>query len=321
MNSLIVCVELDIPEFVTAISRNVRSGFATQFVDRGTLARDGLGNADYVLVAEAPLTATTISTGKRLKLIQSVQVGCDNIEISAARRVGIPVANVPGVNSDSVAEHTLMLMLAVLRRLSECDAKVHNGEWPQLEIFRAGVHDLTGKTVGIIGFGNIGMRVAQYVGPIAGNVLYYSRTRKPPEIERRLGVEYTSLADLLHRSDVVTIHVPLTTDTRGLISQRELSIMQRPAILINTSRAAVIDEGAFLAAMREGRLRGAGLDVLWHEPPGQGSAITQFPNVILTPHVGAASIDVVESSFRRAFENVYRVASGEFPRDRVDVGA
>jgi phosphoglycerate dehydrogenase-like enzyme len=222
------------------------------------------------------------------------------------------------VNAAAVAEHTLMLMLAVARRLRESDESVHRGEWPQLELFQKGIHDLNGKTIGIVGLGSIGRTLANYVRPIAGRIVYYKRTRLADGLERELGVEYLSLEALLQQADVVTIHVPLNSETRGLLGERELKLMRTGSILINTARAAVVDEAALVSALRDRRIFAAALDVLWQEPPASNSELLDLDQLILTPHVAAASREVTEACFRVAFENVYRVARQEAPINRVD---
>jgi phosphoglycerate dehydrogenase-like enzyme len=319
MPIVVACLDLDLPEFAACIRRNLKEGFEARFLTvtpESVLPR--MGDVEYLIVAEAAITLAVISAFPKLKLIQSVQVGYDNIDVEAARAAGIMVANAAGVNAASVAEHTLMLMLAAARRLRDSDESVRRGQWLQLELFQKGIHDLAGKTVGIIGLGSIGRRVASYVRPLVGRIIYYKRTPLPGELEAELGVEYVSLETLLQTADVVTIHTPLTAETRGLIGDHEFSLMRPDAILINTARAAIVDEAAFVAALRDRRISAAGLDVLWNEPPSSNSEVLKLDRLLLTPHVAGASREVTTAGFRAAFDNVYRVASQQAPMNRVD---
>jgi phosphoglycerate dehydrogenase-like enzyme len=318
MSYLVACLDMDLQEFVSWIKDNIRPGFEPRFISvESPDLWPGLPEADFMVLFESEITAEMIATAPKLKLIQLPQVGYDNVDVAAAAKAGVAVCNTPGVTAGSVAEHTLMLILATLRRLLECDASVRRSEWPQLEMFRRGLHDLAGATVGIVGFGNTGRALARICCPLAGEVLYYKRHRLPGDEEQQLGVAYAHLDDLLGRSDIVSLHVPLNEGTRGLIGGRELSLMKPGAILINAARGPVVDYEALIEHMHAGRLSGAGFDVLWQEPLPSDSPLLSFDNVVFSPHVASSSQEAAWDCFRVAFDNVYRVAAGEEPLHRV----
>ena len=318
MSYLIACLDMELQEFVSWITDNIRHGFEPRFLSIVSPEFwQTLAESDFLVLFESEITAKMIAAAPRLKLIQLPQAGYDNVDVAAAARASVPVCNTPGVTAGSVAEHTLMLILATMRRLLECDASVRKLEWPQLEMFRRGLHDLAEATLGIVGFGNTGRALARICRPLAGEVLYYKRHRLPGDEEQQLGVTYAQMDDLLRRSDVVSLHVPLNEETRGLIGRRELSLMKRGAILINTARGPVVEHDALLEHMRAGRLRGAGFDVLWQEPLPPDSPLLTFDNMVFSPHVASSSQEAAWECFRVAFDNVYRVAAGEESLHRV----
>jgi phosphoglycerate dehydrogenase-like enzyme len=309
---------MDLQEFVDWIVNNIRPEFEPRFLSTGSSEMwQTLPRTDFLVLFESKVTAEMIKAAPKLKLIQLPQVGYDNVDVAAAARAGVPVCNTPGVTASSVAEHTLMLILATLRRLLECDASVRGSEWPQLEMFRKGLHDLAGATLGIVGLGAMGKALANACRPLAGEILYYKRHRLSGEEEQQLGVTYAQLDDLLRRSDVVSLHVPLNQETRGLIGRRELSLMKPGAILVNTARGSVVDYDALIEHMRAGRLGGAGFDVLWQEPLPPDSPLLTFDNVVFSPHVASSTHEAAWKCFSMAFENVYRVAAGSEPLNRV----
>jgi phosphoglycerate dehydrogenase-like enzyme len=318
MAHIVVCLDMELPELNGWVKENIRPGFEARFltVDSSDFWST-LPIAESLVLFESKITAEMIVAAKTLNLIQLPQVGCDNIDMAAATSAGIPVCNTPGVSGRSVAEHTLMLIFATLRRLVDCDASVRGSEWPALQFFQKGIHDLSGATLGIIGMGSIGKELAKICRPLAGEILYFRRHRLTKDEEQALEVTYAPMDELLCRSDVVSLHVPLNEDTRGMIGRRELSLMKRSAILVNAARGAVVDQDAFVEHMRAGRLMGAAFDVLWQEPPPPDSPLLTLENVVFTPHLGAASQEMQAKAFNMAFENVYRVAVGKEPLNRV----
>lgn len=321
MSQVIACLDLDLPEFTNWIVSNARVGFEPRFLSTDSAELEHmLRDADFIVAAEADITAAMIAHAPSLRLIQLTQTGYDNVDVDAANKAGIPVCNAPGVNAASVAEHTLMLILATLRRLPECDRRVRNSEWPQLDMFRKGIHDFGGATLGIVGLGAVGTALVPLCRPLAGDVIYFKRHRLPVQEEEGLGVSYAPLEELLRRSDIVTLHVSLNEETRGMIGLEQLSLMKPTAILINTARGGVVDQDAFVEHMRAGGLRGAAFDVLWEEPLPPHSRLLSLDNMVFTPHIAAASQEVTWRIFEMSFDNVYRVAAGKQPLNRVSIG-
>jgi phosphoglycerate dehydrogenase-like enzyme len=272
--------------------------------------------ADFLLVATARVDAALVQSAPRLRLVQHQGVGYDNIDINACRRAAIPVALTPEGTTIGVAEHTLLLILALFRHLPTADAAVRRGEWPVWSM-RGRSAELAGKTVGLIGFGRIGREVAKRARAFDTTIIYHDAVRAPAPIETELGATFASRDDLLRQADVVSLHAPLTAQTRGLIGERELRLMRPSAVLINTARGALVDEPALARALREGWIAGAGLDVLAQEPPHPDHPLLACPNVIFTPHVAAGTRDAYQTKMRAAFANMQRVARGEPPLNPV----
>ena len=259
------------------------------------------------------------AAGPQLKVIANYAVGFDNIDLVAAKKRGIPVTNTPVPEmSESVAEHTIALMLAVTRRIAEGDAftraEKYTGWSPTLMLGT----DMRGKTLGIIGAGRIGTRVAEIARLGFGMSLVYTSRKPDPELSDRLQAPFLPLDQLLQRADVISIHVPLLPETRHLISTEQFSLMKKEAYLINTSRGPVVDEKALLRALRTKRISGAALDVYEAEPaidadPSDALELKTMPNVVLTPHIASASIQTREAMGRLAVANVVAVLSGEAP--------
>ncbi len=220
-----------------------------------------------------------------LCMIAVFGTGTDNIDLDAAARLGIAVTNAPGANARSVAEHSIALMLAVARAIPQHDRFARDGEWRHIDGM-----ELEGKTIGVIGLGNIGRHVAMMAGALGMNVLAWSRT---PDDDRaaRAGATLVALDALLGKSDVVSLNIALSESTRGLIGTRELALMRPGAILVNTARGALVDEAALLAVLRERRIRGAGLDVFPIEPIPADNPFASLDNVVLTPHSGWVTED------------------------------
>ena len=249
----------------------------------------------------------------RLKLIQQSGVGYVDSFIRAARERGVPVAITPEGTCLGVAEHTILLILAVYKHLAEAHATMRAGKWDH-ERFRRDSYFLYGKTLGIVGLGRIGADVARRVrGFEPARVLYHDLFRKPPAAERELGVGYAALDTLLRESDVVTLHVFLSEQSRHLIGERELGLMKPSAVLINTSRGAVVDEAALYVALRDNRIWGAGLDAWTEEPTPPDNPILQLPNVTCTPHMATGTVDADRMKFQAAVANFRRVLAGQPP--------
>lgn len=268
--------------------------------------------ANKLAEAEALLTATYIvnddfmGRAPKLKIVQKLGVGTDNIDSLAAARRGIAVCNVPGGNANGVAELTIGLILDLYRKISILDRDLKAGIW-SMWTYRNSSYEIKDKIHGIIGFGHTGQRVAQLSNAFGASVLYYSKTRRSPEIELEYKVSYVELDQLLKQADIVSIHLPLTPETRNLINEEKIALMKPSAILINVSRGNVVHEGALYTALAAGKLFGAGIDVWADEPLKMDNPLLTLANVIATPHVGGGTVDAAINNFRVAFQNVRRV--------------
>jgi phosphoglycerate dehydrogenase-like enzyme len=248
----------------------------------------------------------------RLKLLQLLSAGYDDVDIAAARRARVPVCNNGGANAISVSEHAIMLMLGVSRRVVWQHGNVAAGRW-RGNAPAPRMYEVFDKTLGIVGLGTIGKKVARLANAFRMRVQYYDIARLPEHEEDALGVRFRLLRELLRTSDIVTLHVPLNDSTRHMIGAAELGLMQPEAIIVNTSRGPVIDEAALTQALADNKLFGAGLDVFDEEPPPPDNPLFKLPNVLLTSHFAGPTWDNHVARFRNAFDNVQRVARGEPP--------
>src|SRR5687767_5095950 len=248
--------------------------------DKRTFAAE-IADADVLLHVLERVTAQEIDHAPHLKLIQKLGVGVDTIDLDAARRRGIAVCNMPGANTRAVAELTLLLILATLRRVTELDRQTRSGcGWTLSADLVDNLGELGARTVGLIGFGAVAKCLTPMLLGTGANVIYTSRTEAPGT-----AAEFTTRADLLSRADVISLHVPLTPDTAGLVDERAIDAMKHGAILVNTARGGLVDYGALHRALVAGRLRGAGLDVFDAEPTPATHPLFQLPNVVVTPHI------------------------------------
>lgn len=275
--------------------------------------REALAATEYLLGNVDGMDGAFYRSAPRLRLVQLFSAGYDRVDLNAARAAGVLVANNGGANSRAVAEHTILLMLAVYRRLVYQHAMVSAGRWrgnqPVPPMF-----ELQGRTLGIIGLGTIGKRVARIaMGGFGVRVQYNDIVRLGEDAEDAMGVRYRLLAELLQTSDIVTLHVPLTALTRRMIGRAQLALMQPHAVLINCSRGAVIDLEALHEALTSGRIAGAGLDVFPIEPPSPAEPVLTLDNVVLTAHLAGSSRETRIRQVRNAFDNVLRASRGERP--------
>jgi D-3-phosphoglycerate dehydrogenase len=273
--------------------------------------------ADYILVATEKITDEMLASAPRLRLIQHQGVGYDNIDVAAATRRGIPVALTPEGTSVGVAEHTFLLILSLYKKLLRAHRSLVEGEWLVWEL-RPHSYEICGKQIGLIGFGRIGQEVAKRALAFEAKPVYYDVMPVPAEVERRCGASRLSLEDLLRTSDIVSLHVPRTPQTVGMIGWRELSLMKETAVLINTARGGLVDEAALYEALVERRIAGAGLDVFEKEPPSPDNPLLRLDNVVLTPHISAGTRDALITKMKFAFANMVRVHQGAPPLNRVE---
>lgn len=300
-------------EKVLALARELRpAGFQLLVVGPDELLA-GLRQGAYLMGFVGPLPDGAFDADRRPRLIQLLSAGFDGLDLDQARRAGVPVATNGGANAVAVAEHAVLLMLAVYRRLLPLASLVRDGEWVAATRADLELHELEGRTVGLLGLGQIGRAVAQRVRAFGCRVRYYDLVRRLPEEEAALEVEYAPLGDLLRSADVLSVHVPLTPQTRGLIGRAELEQLQPTAVLINTARGGIVDEAALVEALRTGRLLGAGLDTFEQEPLPPDHPLRTLPNVVATPHVAGPTWESWPKRLRNAYANVERVARGEPP--------
>ncbi|MCS7099027.1 MAG: glyoxylate reductase [Sulfolobales archaeon] len=258
----------------------------------------------------------------RLRMVAQYAVGFDNIDVDCATRLGVYVTNTPGVLTEATAELTWALILAVSRRIVESDVFVRWGEW-----YRSGTawhpkmmlgFELMGKVLGVVGLGRIGRRVAEIGARGFGmKIIYYDVVRNY-EAEKEIGAEFRELRELLREADVVTIHVPLTPQTRYLIDESALRLMKKTAILINTARGAVVDTGALVKALREGWIAGAGLDVFEEEPLSPNHPLTALKNLVLVPHIGSATYEARRAMADAVADNLIAFYEGRVPPNLVN---
>jgi phosphoglycerate dehydrogenase-like enzyme len=264
-----------------------------------------LPEADVIWHVLRPLSGGDLRRGERLRLVHKLGAGVNTVDVETATSCGIAVANMPGANAPSVAEGTVLLMLAALRQLPALDRATRQGRgWPLDPELGETVRDIGGCTVGLVGYGNIAKRVGEIVGTMGATVVHTS-TRD----DGRPG--WRRLPELLADSDIVSLHLPLTADTHHLLNRDAIALMKPSAVLVNTSRGAIIDEDALVSALRDRRLAAAGLDVFEVEPVASDSALFDLDNVVLTPHVTWYTADTMRRYLVEAVANCRRLRDGE----------
>ncbi len=275
-------------------------------------------DADALLVGIKPrVTRSLIESASRLRHIARQGVGVDLVDLQAATEHGIMVTNVPDVTSDSVAEFTMTLLLALAKNIIRCNWAVKEGQWVErAELIQDNI-ELNGKTHGIVGLGRIGSRVAIRCKAFGMKVLYYKRNRDL-NLERSAGVEYVPLETLLRESDSISLHLPLTSETTNLIDKPQFELMKRTALLINQARGKVVNEEALVQALREGKIGGYGTDVYESEPPDPKSELLRFKNVVAAPHLGGATREARLRANMAVAEEVIRIIRGEMPKNLVN---
>lgn len=265
-------------------------------------------DADAIVVANQPLSGEVIRGFRKLRFLSVAFTGYDHIDMEACREKGVAVSNCAGYSTAAVADLVFGLVINLYRNIKACDSVIRQGGTKEGLIGP----ELEGKKFGVIGTGAIGRRVAAIAGAFGCEVLAYSRSRK--EIP---GVRYVELRELLRESDIVSLHVPLTEKTRGMIGKEELAMMKPSAVLINTARGPVVDSGALAEALGDGKIAGCGIDVFEQEPPMEDHPLYHTPNTLLTPHVGFATTEALCKRAKIAYENIAAWRAGK-PQNRVD---
>jgi len=304
------------PDILAQVQQMKPAGFTLHMLPPSASAAAiaaAIREAEYLTGFPRFLPDEAYTEAKRLKLLQVLSAGYDYVNIAGARKARIPICANGGANSVAVAEHALMLMLAVYRKLVTFHQNVAAGQWHQGIPRTVDIYELEGKTVGLVGLGNIGRQVARRIKAFDAQVVYYDTFRRNPREEEKLGVQYVPLDTLLATADVVSLHVPLNESTRHLIDAQALGRMKPTAIVINTCRGEVVDEQALIDALQHGRILAAGLDTQAEEPPDPANPLLRLPNVTLTPHSAGPTVDSYRKRFHNGYANIERVARGQPP--------
>lgn len=288
-------------------------GFIVKTLDEATheqLIKE-VADANYFLVSgRLPIDKAVLDAAPRLKMIQRTGVGTEMLDLEEIQRRGIPVYVNAGVNARSVAEHTLALMLAALKRLPQINAQTHNGVWKKQQ---QGVttHELYGKTVGLVGMGNIGRLVAAMLQPFGAKVLYTDVFRQKEEVEINLGLTYCdSFEALLPQCDILSFHCPLTKENTEMLNKRTLVMMKEGEIVVNTARGKLINPDDLYEALKSGHVKAAALDTHYEEPVKENYKLAELDNVILTPHIGGLSYEAFASMMQEAMNNIQAFEEG-----------
>jgi D-3-phosphoglycerate dehydrogenase len=264
-------------------------------------------DTDVLVVGLQRITEKVLAAGNRLKVIGRCGVGLDNIDLKAAGLRGIPVVYAPGANAQTVADFAMALMFSLARKINQAERMVRDGRWQ-----RVMGSDVWGKTLGIFGLGQIGFNVAKRARGFDMRVLAYDVVQNVP-LSREIGIEYKRKAEILAEADFITLHLPLTEDTRRYIGAGEFKCMKKNAILINTSRGGIVDEEALYHALKEGAIAGAALDVFEKEPPGK-SPLTGLDNFMGTPHIGGVTYEAIARIGLTVAEDILSVLKGQPPK-------
>jgi phosphoglycerate dehydrogenase-like enzyme len=300
------------PRFAERLPEGVNVVAVTGFED-DEFARLG-ADATIIVNARRPIDAAALRLVPRLRFVQMIGVGIDPIDRTALAATGVALAFNPGVNRTGAAEHAIMLMLALVKRLPATLHETSAGRFVPGEIIGLGLDDLADATVGLVGMGQIGRSVAERLIPFGSRIVYHTRHRAPDA--ERLGAAWLSLSELLRASNIVSLHIPLTTETHHLIGEAEIQAMPTGSYLINTGRGGLVDESALRVAIESGHLAGAGLDVLERETDGI-NPFADLPGVIVTPHVGGGSRNSMAGVVERSTANIRRFLAGDPPHDLV----
>ena len=268
---------------------------------------DAMPDAEILLHVLEAVTADVIAHAPKLRLIQKIGVGVNTIDLDAAKQHDVAVCNMPGTNSRAVAEMTLTLMLSALRRVPYYDARMRAGEgWTaDLESFD-GLGEIAGRTIALVGYGDVARILAPILKAMGAQVLYTATSQKPDA-----AAEWRELPALLQDADIVSLHLPLTPQTEGMLDAAALASMKQGAVLINTARGGLVDEAALVQALTSGNLRAAGLDVVCVEPAPAGNPLFDLDNVVVMPHIAWVTPETLDRSLGIAFENCRRIRDGE----------
>jgi D-3-phosphoglycerate dehydrogenase / 2-oxoglutarate reductase len=304
-------------ELSPAAIAQLESGFEVRYVDGSDRAAllPALASVDAVIVRSATrIDAEALAQAPNLRVVARAGVGLDNVDVEAATKAGVMVVNAPSSNTVSAAEHAVGLLIAVARHVPQAMASLKAGEWQRSRFTGA---ELYGKVAGILGLGRIGELVAQRLAAFSMQVIAYD-PYVPTARAAQLGVRLVGLEDLLAEADFISVHLPKTAETSGLIGERELRLAKPGVLIVNAARGGIVDENALALALKDGRVGGAGIDVFATEPPAD-SPLLAFPNVVVTPHLGASTHEAQEKAGTQVARSVRLALSGEFVPDAVNV--
>ena len=307
------------PEIVDVITSHTPEGWTTKVVARGTPLSEQkalVEDADFLMVYGAPLHDDVLRASENARLVQLLAAGYDRMNLGLIASLEVPCANNGGANSIAVADHAVLLMLALYKQMVHTDPSTREGRW-SAPITGTNTFEMADKLVGVLGLGNIGRRVARRVQGFEARVQYFDIYPLSEEEESALDLTHVSLDELFRTSDILTCHTPLTPQTHHIVNRERLALMMPTAVLINTSRGPVVDEEALIEALQGGRIAGAGLDVFEQEPVAPNNPLLKMDNVVVTPHVAGTTWN---TWFRRAsfaYENMQRVWNGEAPLSTV----
>lgn len=308
----IACMDVWAPAVRDAVCRAAPPEFELSFAasydvaEQMALVRD----ADVLLPGFAAVPAELLAHARRARMVQKWGIGIDSIDQEAVRRHGVALVITAGSNAGPVAELAIALMLAVYRRIPYVNRAMREGRWPTPEM-RETCFQITGKTVGLVGFGNIGRMLARRLRGFDARVLYFDTQRADAATEQQLQAAYAPLDEVLAQSDILSLHAPLIPSTAHFINARTIAAMKDGAVLINTARGGLVDEAALYEALVSGKLRGAGLDAFDPEPPSADNPLLRLDQVVVTPHAGGGVFDNVGNVARHAFGNIQRFLRGE----------
>lgn len=306
-----------------AIARALPEDWQASYAESRAFADQAaaIAPAEVAFALAAPMGTELLAAAPRLRLIQKLGAGVDRIDRDACAERGIAIARLAGGNAIPAAEHTVLLMLATLRRLPLIDRRTRAGEWLKEEA-RGLNRQLRGKRVGLIGLGAIGKEVARMLTGFAVEIVYYDPAVRPEEVEEQLGVRFMALDELIATADIVSLHLPLLPETAGLMSEERIATMKADAVLINCARGGLVDEAALARALEEGRLSAAGIDAFAEEPPGK-CRLLELEQTVVTSHMAGATVDNFASVLERGFDNAanYLAARGLPEQDAVFIPA
>jgi phosphoglycerate dehydrogenase-like enzyme len=312
MTETIVLLDMTAPERADRLRALLPEGFV---LTHGTARGDDhmkeiIAQADYAISGQVAVSGDVLRAAKKLKLLHKWGVGYDNLDIATAKELGIKVARTTGSNAVPVAEFALGLTLSALRFIGYGHAELKKGNWATGKL-PGDTYMLSGKTVGVIGFGAIGQSFARLLKGFGCTILYNKRTPLPAEEEAALGARHASVADILEKADVVSLHCPLTPETTNLIDAAALKAMKATAVLVNVARGGVVNEADLAAALRAREIAGAAMDVYSIEPLPPESELLTLDNLVVTPHLAAMAADNFAPTVKRMFDNIAHVSRGE----------